>query len=447
MQTILALYPGSVTFRQQEMRRHRALLKTLGIRVVLADDYVLDSDREMFDEVIELPPVECVGETWSILDELRRTQRIDAVVAQSEGALLPGALLCQALGLPGISPRAAFLCTSKLLCRRELERAGVPQPVFALAHDAASVRAFARAHCGGYPIVLKGVSSALGRLVTLVRDEAAVDGAVERMLRGLAKSADIRRLCEFAAVAGFDLGCDPRREFLVESFAPGDPVETDGLVVGSDVRSFGVTEQVLSTPPRFFLEGYLLPADRPPHEIAAIEAVSDAALAALGVSNTGFSVEMRMHRGEPSIIEVNGRLGCDEGFGEMFEAVVGLEPELEATRMALGHAPAPISAQGRHAALAYSSCYADRIVERVPSAAEIADIAGDDIQIGLGVYAGCRMYAPPHPDVTPHLAYALATHPTSSRAAYASARAAVERLEFVLAPIATTRPVFAHDAR
>ncbi len=448
MPTILALYPGSVTFRQQEMRRHRALLRTLGIRVVLADDYILDSDREMFDEVLELPPVECVGETWSILDRFRRAHRIDAVLAQSEGALLPGALLCEALGLPGITPHAALLCTSKFLCRRELERARVPQPCFELAHNASGVRAFARRPDVGYPIVIKGVTSALGRLVTWVPGEEVVDVAVKQLLRGLSKSADIRRLSEFAALTGFDLGCDPRREFLVESFAAGDPLETDGLVVGSQVHSFGVTEQVLSTSPRFFLEGYLLPADRPAHEIAAIETASDAALAALGVSNTGFSVEMRMHRGQPSIIEVNGRLGCDEGFGDLFEAVAGLEPELVATRVALGHTPPPVVARGKHAALAYTSCYADRIVERIPSPAEIADSAGDEIHIGLGVYAGCRMYAPPHPDVAPHLAFALATHPSSSRAAYARARVAVDRLEFVLAPVrAAARAELMHEGR
>jgi hypothetical protein len=51
------------------------------------------------------------------------------------------------------------------------------------------------------------------------------------------------------------------------------------------------------------------------------------------------------------------------------------------------------------------------------------------------------MYAPPHPDVTPHLAYALATDPMSSRAAYERARAAVDRLEFALAPVESAVPV------
>lgn len=435
MPNILALYPGMVGFRQEQVKRHRSLLRTLGVRLVLADDYVLDSDRELFDETLELPPPECVGEAWPILDRYRRSHAIDGVLAQSEGALLLGALVCDALGLPGITPRAALLCTSKLLCRRELERAHLAQPRFTLACDGDGVRAFAQRSDVGYPVVLKGVASALGRLVTLVRDERDVEPAVERVVRGLAGSIDIRRLSEFAALTGFELGCDPRREFLVESFAAGDPIETDGVVVGSKARSFGVTEQVLSAQPNFFLEGYLLPADRPAHEIAAIEALSDAALAALGVSNTGYSIEMRMRAGQASIIEVNGRLGWDEGFGDMFAAVTGRQPELEAFQVALGSSPAIVRTRGQTAALAYASCYEDRVVARIPTPEETAAIARDGLSIGLAVYAGCRMYAPPHPDTTPHLAFALATHPDSSRAAYAHARAAVERLEFGLAPV------------
>jgi biotin carboxylase len=435
MPTILALYPGSVTFRHQKMRRHRARLAERGIRVVLADDFVQEGDRELFDDVLPLPPIERVRDAWSLLDEYGRSHAIDAVLCQSEGALLLGSLVCERLGLPGISPRAAFACTSKLSTRRELERAGVAQPSFELARSASDVRAFARR--AGYPVVLKGVASALSRLVTLVRDENAVDAAVERVLRGLARSADIRRLSEFAALAGFDLGCDPRRAFLVESFAPGAPIETDGVVDGSAVRSFGVTEQVLSTPPRFFLEGYLSPADRPPHEIDAIESLSSAALAALGVTRTGYSIEMRIDASRPSIIEVNGRLGCDEGFDGLFE----VEPELAAVRLALGRAVDVPAVRSRHSAIAYASCYADRIVERVPSPESIAAVARDGLAIELCTYEGCRMYAPPHPDVTPHLAYALATDPMSSRAAYERARAAVDRLEFALAPVESAVPV------
>lgn len=430
MTTILVLYPGTIGFRQREAKLQRAHLRDRGVRLALADDYLVDTDRAAFDEVIELPPPEHVREACSVLDGWRASNTIDAVWMQSEAALLAGSLTCDALGLPGIAPRAALACANKFLSRCELERAGVPQPSFALARDAHGVRAFARRPDIGYPIVLKGVASTLGRLVTLVRDESAIDAAVAHVTRGIALSTDIQRLCEFASVAGFDLGCDPHRDFLVESFAHGDPVETDGLVVGRTARSLGVTQQVLTAPPLFFLDGYLNPADRSERELAEIESVSDAAIAALGVSNTGYSIEMRIRDGRVSVIEVNGRLGWDEGFSDLFAAASGRRPGLEALDLALGRRVDSASTPRTHAALAYASCYDDCTVDRLPGAHDIARIEASGVSIGLAVYVGCPVYAPPHPSTTPHLAYALATDSASSRAAYARARAAVDQLEF-----------------
>ena len=55
------------------------------------------------------------------------------------------------------------------------------------------------------------------------------------------------------------------------------------------------------------------------------------------------------------------------------------------------------------------------------------------------------MHAPPSPDVAPHLAWALATDPSSSRAAYARARSAVlalpvEQTPFKQTPFEETPP-------
>src|SRR6185369_16165449 len=172
----------------------------------------------------------------------------------------------------------------------------------------------------------KATASALGRLVTLVRSPEDVEASVARVQAGLPTSTDLVRLASFARAARLDLGYDPFAEFLVEAFAGGDPVETDGVVSGSEPLSFGVTAQVLTPPPLFFVEGYLLPADRPAADIDAIERVSDAAIAALDLADTGYSIEMRIAEGRPLVIEVNGRLGWDEGFGDLFEVVTGVQP-------------------------------------------------------------------------------------------------------------------------
>jgi cysteine synthase A len=435
MPTVLALYPGTVTFRVQQARRFRPTLRELGVRVVLADDYLTDEDREVFDELFPMPPCDRVEEGRRALEARLAAGGIDAVLAQSESALLLGSLAARELGVRGIRPEAALLTVSKLLCRRALERAGVPQPRFAIARCAADVRGFAAEV--GWPVVVKGTASALGRLVTLVRNPAEVEGAVERTVAALPTATDIVRLASFARAAGIDLGYDPAREFLVEAFAPGVPLETDGIVSGSEPISFGVTEQVLSKPPLFFMEGYLLPADRSPAEIEEIERVSNEALAALDVGDTAYSIEMRLFEGRASVIEVNGRLGWDAGFGDLFETVTGVQPVFACLQASLGIRPRIEPRRDVRCAVAYRSTYEDGVVASLPTEAQVSELEREGLRAGPAVHVGERLHAPPHPDAAPHLGWALARHPTSSREAYARARAAVNRLRFGIERVRT----------
>jgi biotin carboxylase len=429
---ILALYPRAIAFRHARAARYSALLRALGVRLIVADDEAAAIDARWCDEKLELPAAERVDAAWSDLRAWLARHPIDAVVAQSEAGLLLGSLATREAELRGPTPRAAYLCTSKLACRLALEVARVPQPRFALARTTADVRAFARAE--GYPVVLKGVASAAQRLVTLVRDASAVDGGVARVLAGLGSSADIERLGRFARLEGIDLGCDPRREFLVESFAPGIPLEVDGLVAGRAARSFGVTEQVHAREPAFFIEGYLFPADRTRAEIDAVERVARAAIAAVGLTDGAYSIEVRCDGADAQLIEINGRLGADEGFGDLFEATIGAQPALLAAQVALGRSPR-WRAPRRCAAVAYRSCYSGGVVRRAPSAADLSALARRNLALEVHVAPGTRLQSAASPCVRPHVAHALATDPRSSRAAFERARRAVTALDLALAPL------------
>jgi biotin carboxylase len=432
MPRVLVLYPGPPSERQTQVRAHADLLCALGIELVLADDEPVAADRELFAEVLRLPPPEHVEEALRVADSVLARSRIDAVFAQSESALPLGSILARRLAVPGITPEAALCTISKHRTRERLAEAGVGQPRFALARSAADVRRFAAGV--GYPVVLKGVASALARLVTKVDRDADVEPGVARVRAGLQTSTDIARLVGFGRAAGLDLGCDPRAEFLVEEFVRGAPVESDGVVCRGAILGFGVTEQVLTPPPLFYLEGYLLPADRPAHENAAIERTAEDALRALGVDDTGFSVEMRFEAGAARTIEVNGRLGWDEGFGDLFVPRVGAQPLLFALQVALGMRP-EVRRADVACALAYRSHYAVGVVARVPPVAELRALeAAHGVRVGLAVEAGERMHAPSHPDIYPHLAWALATDPRLSRRAYARARAAVAEVRVEIEP-------------
>jgi hypothetical protein len=432
---VVCLYPGPASFRQAQVAAHRPLLDALGVRLILADDYRDPGDAACFAEVIDLPPPWELEAGKRALDRALHGRTIHGVLAQSESGLCLGSLLAAERGLPGLPAEAALGVTSKFATRTRLAEARVGQPEFVLARTAEDVRRFAAAH--GYPVVLKAVASALARLVTLVRSDAEIEPAVARMRALLPESVDVRRLAGFARIARLDLGHDPFDTFLVESFARGTPVETDGVVSGTRIGTYGVTAQVITPPPLFFFEGYLLPAEAPAEDLAACEQASDASLCALGVRDTGFSIEMRLDAGHASILEVNGRLGWDAGFGDLFAARIGEQPVLQTLRIALGVPVAVAHADDVHVAVAYAASYTDAIVRTVAAPEAVAAVErAFGVRAGTCVWPGDRLHAPPHPDASPHLAWALARDPCSSRVAFERARAALTRLPVHLDPLA-----------
>ncbi|MBI2850974.1 MAG: ATP-grasp domain-containing protein [Chloroflexi bacterium] len=429
MPTIMMLYPAYGSVSSHEVCRYA---ENMGdIRMVLADDTPTASDFDIFDEVWELPPPEQVKEAYERLRRWCAKNRPGGIFLQSERGLLVGSLIAREFGLKGPPIEAAHLCSNKYLQRVALSKAGIGNPIFALGENASDIhRLAARA---GFPVVLKCVISTMSRLVTLVNSKEEIEPAVARVKAGIEKSTDVARLLSFADAAKVDLGCDPRRQFLIESFLGGDMVETDGLLLGDKPYTFGVTEQVQSVDPPFFIEAYLFPAECTDN--GAVESVSDATVEALGLRDSAFSIEMRVQDDVVRIVEVNGRLGWDEGFTDMFRIHTHQDRITQALKLCLGIAPEVVHDNSRHAALAYRSCYYDGIVEELPSKDEISRLGGEGVRLGLATNKGARFFSPPGSEVYPHVAWALATHPSSSRAAHAIARQTLEKLDIVIAKL------------
>jgi biotin carboxylase len=426
---LIHLYPGEVSARRELLLRQRDWLRESAVELVVADDWIAASDRALYADAIELPPAEAVAAATQALTAWARAHRVDGILVQTEAALPAGSLALRELSLAGPRPEAALRCVGKHLTRAALAAADLPQPRFAVAHDAAGVRRFAGDH--GFPIMLKAVASTMARLVAKVDGDGAIEAAVATLKAGLGASRDVARFRDFARAGRLDPQLDATQSFLVESFAAGDPVETDGFVVAGRARCFGALEQVLTPPPRFYVEGYLLPADRGDADAARIRSTGERAAAALGLDASGFSVELRDDGRAAHVIEVNGRLGEDEGLRRLFERAIGADPFQIAVALALGGTP-DFAARGtpRHA-LAYASSFTEGTVASVPSAAEVGALG---VEAAVCVRVGEAMHAPPHPETFPHLAYALASDAASSRNAFADARERVGRLRFRIAP-------------
>jgi hypothetical protein len=429
MPTIMMLYPAYGTVSCHEVCR--CVEAVPDVSMVLADDEPTTSDLDIFDDVWELPAPERLDEAHERLRRWCDKKRPDGIFLQSERGLLLGSLIAREFGLRAPSVEAAHRCSNKYLQREALSRAGVGNPRFRLGESVQDVTDFAAE--SGFPLVLKCVISTMSRLVTLVNGREDIENAVARVREGIRKSRDVARLLNFARVSGEDLGCDPRRQFLIESFLTGDIVETDGIMLGRRPYTFGVTEQVQSTDPPFFVEAYLFPADCTDNR--RIEAVSDKAIAALGLGDSAFSIEMKVKDGDVRIIEVNGRLGWDDGFTDLFQVHTHQNRINQVVQLALGTEPEIVHDTSRFAALAYRPCYYDGIVEELPTKSELRLMETGDLRLGLSTNRGSRFYAPPYPEVYPHVAWALATHPASPHAAHDIAGRALQKFNIVISRI------------
>ena len=117
------------------------------------------------------------------------------------------------------------------------------------------------------------------------------------------------------------------------------------------------------------------------------------------------------------MIEVNGRLGEDDGFPDLFRLGIGHYPVL---KQILGD-ESESRATGHHA-LAYVNRYAPGVVRSVREAPGTTVL----------VRAGQRLFTPGTPSYRAHVAYALESHPTG---AHAALRIAQQRLEDVVVDV------------
>ncbi len=438
MRRLLHLYPGEGRVRRELLGRHRAWLAAHQIELILGDDWIAPADRSLYADAVLLPPAERVADVVVALAKAPALARLDGILLQTEASLPSGSLFAAPRGWPAPSPAAVLRTISKARTREALAATNVGQPAFALCSGRGEARAFAAAH--GFPVILKPFASTMARLVVKVDDAQELDAAVERLQAALPHSLDVARLVEFARAAGLELGPDPTRHFLCESFAAGLPMEIDGFVGNGKARCFGALEQVQTPPPHLYFEGYLLPADLDFDRGRALCTTGERAVTALGLDHAGFSVELRATPHGPQVIEVNGRLGEDHGLWQLFAQAAGRDPFELAIAVALGESPDYRRLEGgpheRRHALAYRCHFGEHTVHGVAAAAaRIAAIATmPALTAGLCVEPGDVMHAPPHPETFPHLAWVLASDANSSRAAFARARAAVATVEVELVP-------------
>ncbi len=232
------------------------------------------------------------GEACDIMDapgvlRLARSHRIDGIVPVNDYGVPTAALVAEALGLPGISPAAAELATSKEAMRRRWLEAGVPGPRFLVRDYAAAAREAIRRI--GLPCILKpahGIGGA-SRGVIVVRAAEEIDAAL----------AFTHRFYE-------------DKTTLVEQFIAA-PLEhgAEVLIWQGTPHVIAIADKIKSPLPYRVDRNVLYPTSIQGEQLAALRRVIAQAVLALDIRTGAAHVELASVNGGFMLFELGARCG------------------------------------------------------------------------------------------------------------------------------------------
>ena len=218
----------------------------------------------------------------------------------SEQAVVPGARLAEALGLPGLPVPAALAATDKVVQRGLYRDHGVPSAGFAPARSLAD--ALAAYDVLGPRVIIKPTDGAAQRGVSDVQSRDEVALAVEHALRESRSG-----------------------ELIVEEHLSGLEYTVNAFVLGGVFHPVSVTLRELAPAPAVGIcVAHRHPCGRSDEEIALIVDVVRRAALAIGIDAAPVYAQVRFGADGPRMIECGARLGGGSD-AQLAQLVVGVD--------------------------------------------------------------------------------------------------------------------------
>lgn len=249
-----------------------------------------------------------------VLDAARKHDVQAVVTAASDVAVGAVALVVDALNLRGVGSAVAKRGRDKLAAFECLSQAGLRTPKTIAINDASTALRHVD-ELGGFPIVVKPRSSAGGRGVWLVENEAELSPAIERA----------------RAYAGAD------GSVLLQELARGTSVGVEGFFFeGTLAEAFVLDDQYQSG----FVSpvGHSLPSTLDRDQQALVREAIARYASALGLTHGPANFDLRLRGNEVCLIEVNMRLGGNS-ITDLVRLSYGVDLSLATVRAAFGESP------------------------------------------------------------------------------------------------------------
>ncbi|MEK8131542.1 ATP-grasp domain-containing protein [Paenibacillus filicis] len=255
-----------------------------------------------------------------LIDSLK-PYRFDGVITVCDYYMDTVREVAQAFKLPCPFPDEVRTVRQKHRMRQALDRAGLANPDYRLAHSWSEVEESAAEI--GYPLVLKPVDLASSAFVSLIRDPQELQAAYLELKAFPLNFRDQPRDCTY----------------LLEAYMEGEEVSVESISYNGETTILGVTDKSVTGTPYFIENGHMFPARLSEEAHREVTQFVRDALQATGFNHGIAHTEVKLTAEGPRIVEINPRTAGNY-IVELIDRVTGIDLLEAFVDLSIGKQPA-----------------------------------------------------------------------------------------------------------
>ncbi len=308
---------------QQPAEQFRAIHAGLkqGFKIVLLARSIAEALHPFLTEAVEADTHD-FDAGLQAARALATRHNIVGCVRWLDRSVVLGALICEALDLPGPRPRTAELARDKLAMKRAVESTGSTARIFDIAPN---FRAADLPADFPFPAVLKPVGASGSRGVLKVETREHLERVLEQA-RHIAQPANDPIFRHYSG------------RFLLEEFIDGDLVSVEGFVSGGAPYFAGIIDHQ-NTPDYFLDFRHVFPAPLAADVEAKIYQLSREVLSKIGVDDCAFQIELLLSERGPFFLEMCARTAGDFNSTHLLPGALERDHLGDYIRVCTGRAP------------------------------------------------------------------------------------------------------------
>lgn len=307
-------------------------------------------------------------DTPLILEAARRHQIDGIMTIASDMPMQSIAVVCNEMGLIGISEDTALKATNKAFMRDALKKNHVPIPLYYRVKGKESfVEAINKVRKEGCRCIVKPADNSGSRGVQLLDQESDLNAVYE-----------------------YTFSNSRSGEIVVEEYMEGPEVSVETLAVNGTVHIIQITDKLTTGAPYFVEMGHSQPSQLSEELKERIRQVTIAANKAIGILNGPSHTEIKVTNKGPKIVELGARLGGDCIATHLVPLSTGVDIVECSIRIALGEKINLNPKWNKSSAIRYLKPVVGKIKEikgikkarAVPGVVQVSIVHGVNEQIG-----------------------------------------------------------------